>query len=287
MLCPSKRTRCSQHVLLLALLCALLHSAISANLPVGEIERLLEEERQAAFDHAWIEAALTHSDRLSTPRPDETGWNPNHYLGSIEGGTEASTSAPNPSEHPTHGSIILRPAASTRFTRVSVPVPFSVPRLTVEERRRELEELSAQIRGWGLRKPRKRLSVLPLTANELTPAEYTEYYQWMLSPFERKRFFWTPRDTTYLLVKPRVIAQGFRELHGSVPHKREYIWSVWRLEHHGQAKIWRLLGSMELPGHRVADSQMKEHMQTVPPPFPSPLRFLNDASHLDPSQRPT
>lgn len=261
--------------------------ASSANLPFEGFEHWIGSDQHASLDHALAPLrSTTTSSSLSPFGSSELDLVIGRDPAAIARTPAASLTHLSSSAEPPQGQAQVRASAASNDALERVIVPFSIPALSEEERLRELEALSARYRLWGKRKARKRLRVLPLKIIDMTPGQYREHYRAFLSPDFKPRYYWTPQDTTYLFTKPRKSKTGFQQLHGVLPIKNEYIWAVWRQEMYGQAKIWRLLGNMELSGHRLADSAMQQHMQMVPKPYSSPVRFLNDAAHLDPGQRP-
>ncbi len=113
----------------------------------------------------------------------------------------------------------------------------------------------------------------------------TTYKHGLVTPTGR-RCIWTIGNSKYLLVRPFKSRLEFSVLHGRIGHKNENFWGVWKQETHGQAKIWRYLGSMELPTHKYSDRVMRETMKEVPKPYTEPEHYFNDAAHLDFGQTP-
>ncbi|KAJ9478720.1 putative phospholipid-translocating ATPase [Pseudozyma hubeiensis] len=87
-----------------------------------------------------------------------------------------------------------------------------------------------------------------------------------------------------MLYKPDKDDYMFKEIFGGDVTANQQVMVVWRHETHGEARIWRLLGMIELPSHTRAHSFINRHMQKISKSYGIPLRYFNDGSHLDPSQ---
>lgn len=68
--------------------------------------------------------------------------------------------------------------------------------------------------------------------------------------------------------------------------KGEYL-TMWKLQEHGQARLWRLLGVLEMPSHRTTKTFISEHLREIPRSHLKPDLYFNGGVHLDPSQSAT
>ena len=253
--------------------------ALSADFPMGEIERLLEEERFAAHDRALIQAALAMPDTSSATRPSVLDWPvvPHQNIINVEG---KALSPSHESISSLTSEVLPREYMQLHALHIPVHVPDSIPALTVEQRRTELQALSDTFMKLG-KKAMKRRDVLPLIVKHLRPSLYREYHEKVLTTVDKPRYLWRTLDGDYILQMPRKSSEGFQTLHGRKGGEHDYIWAIWKLETHGEAKIWRFLGSMLLPGHTIGNRILNEYMLRLPISNAKPTWYLNDAAYLD------
>ncbi|CDW96200.1 hypothetical protein, partial [Sporisorium scitamineum] len=86
---------------------------------------------------------------------------------------------------------------------------------------------------------------MPLIDLYLPSYKYKEFYEQYLGHFSKKRYIWTRPSATYLLFGVSSLAKG------------EYL-TMWKLQEHGQARLWRLLGVLEMPSHRTTKTFISE-----------------------------
>lgn len=271
----------------LLLLClAISLEVYSSRLPIGDIRRLLEEDWSVI-----AEVTAKHENPSSSQAAPQGGYvglstAPQHGLFPVRASesNDLGTSAlvtPLPAQA---SSQVTTPLATV--TRVPVQVPLDLPVLQISQRIQELKGLSLLFRTAKdnvLMKPRR---VLPLQTHVLSSETYKIYYEFYLNHPFRKRLLWTPNEVTYMLYKPIRRNEALVRLFGGFFAKHEIVWAVWRQEMYGEAKVWRLLGLLEMPSRQPAQRFIDTYMQEMSPPHASPLVFFNDGAHLDPSQAP-
>lgn len=260
-----------------------LNVILSADLHIGEIERMLEEERFANDDRSFIDSALSLAETPPFSDHPLNAWTQSHQqeLSQAESGSSSSRAQTVQPLYQQYKEQLRRYGLDSSRERVKVRLPSLLPTMSVEERRKELEELSQRFRSLGKRLPPR--SVLPLIIKNPSLGYYKHAYFQILNT-NSPRFLWRPESTTYLLSKPNRFQDGFHQLHGRIALAKENVWAVWRLEEYGDAKVWRYLGSMELPSHHTAKKIMLAKMQLLLQSSREPKVFFNGAAHLDPSQ---
>lgn len=266
------------------LLClALVLQVNCSGLSLSNIDQLLEQDWSVIQDVVAQSAASDPSQVL-------VGVEPKRLERSSEEGTDqarnrqrdisvaSSSSTSLTIRHP-----LLVAEKHTGLQRLPVQVPRLLHPLQPEARRLELESLSNIARTdnprfWKYRR------VMPLSKLNMDPEAYRAFHEKYLHDPQRQRFLWTTSGRTYTFYKPIKRKDALEELFGSRLGRYEEAWAVWRLERYGDAKIWRLLGLVELPSYYAAKKFVQNQMERIPSPYWTPVYYLNDAAHLDYSQ---
>ncbi len=173
--------------------------------------------------------------------------------------------------------------------RLSVIIPPSLPVLTSQARAEELMLIFHHIR-LRFRSYLPDREVLPLLVENLDSVTYRRVFLRALNGLLSKtdRFLWTqsPTGKTYMFSRPMKTDPEFVSLHGRPGRKNENLYTVWRLDTFGPARVWRYLGAMEMANWRTMEAFKRNFWDLIEPPYSNPHFYFNDASHLDPSQTP-
>ncbi|GAC98770.1 hypothetical protein PHSY_006365 [Pseudozyma hubeiensis SY62] len=171
------------------------------------------------------------------------------------------------------------------FDRIQSPVhlPRVIEPLSVEARERELTRLSSVLRK-SLTRSHKERWVAPLSLTNLDAQEYMVLCRQYLYRETRARYFWESEGSTYMLYKPIKLKGGLEALFGLTLQAWVNGWAIWRQEIHGGARLWHLLGMMEMPSYEVTKRFLEGSTESIPPPHKLPDQFFNDGAHLDEMQ---
>ena len=176
--------------------------------------------------------------------------------------------------------------SNSDLLREELLIPTSLTPIDVTTRATELQSISAAILNlYHGRLPGRK--VLPLVVQNLPAPTYKTYFEQALNPPNKPSFRWTHSDRTYLFSKPRKSQSLYQRLFGLSQVGSEELYATWKLYEYGQAKIWRLLGIIEMPSHKITKDILSKHMVKTPPLQLRRHWFLNDGAHLDLSQAAT
>ncbi|CBQ71026.1 conserved hypothetical Ustilaginaceae-specific protein [Sporisorium reilianum SRZ2] len=177
----------------------------------------------------------------------------------------------------------VAPAAPYVTPSALLHTPYMIKPLTSHQRQDILSHY------WQVRKTNRQMRVrpvLPLIKENIGPDEYRLLFSGLISPGNSRRVpprsYWVVDGVTYLVGRPDKPSMEFLNLHGAMGSRSQNMYAIWRLEIYGEARVWRYLGVLDMPGYRLMNTFIGQHWTRLGTTFTWPTRFLNDATHFDP-----
>lgn len=256
----------------------------ASDLHLNDLDRLLQEDWSVIERITAPQAASVPFRDVATVHDAAVVGAPHKGPKRVRYGEEyqAVTSGSSPPSVITQNNHVLGP----RFDRIQnlVHLPSFVEPLSVEAREKELTRLSSVLRK-SLTRSHKERWVAPLSLTNFDAQEYMVLYRKYLYRETRARHFWASEGSAYMLYKPIKVQGGLEALFGLTLQSWVNGWVIWRQEIHGGARLWHLLGMMEMPSYEVTKRFLEGSTESIPPPYKLPDHFFNDGAHLDEIQR--